>query len=80
MCDQKEEASQLAKEAFDTALDHLDTLGDDEYKDSTLILQLLKEYLTLWTTDQDQEDKDDIYVPSYTCSSIDNGITSTVQA
>ena len=63
ICDQKEEASQLAKEAFDTAIDHLDTLGDDEYKDSTLIMQLLKDNLTLWTTDQDQEDGgDDIQV------------------
>merc|ERR1712194_843542 len=47
ICEQKKEASDLAKEAFDTAIDHLDTLGDDEYKDSTLIMQLLKDNLTL---------------------------------
>merc|ERR1711865_627030 len=48
ICEQKKEASDLAKEAFDTAIDHLDTLADDEYKDSTLIMQLLKDNLTLW--------------------------------
>merc|ERR1712188_136140 len=62
ICDQKEEASQLAKEAFDTAIDHLDTLGDDEYKDSTLIMQLLKDNLTLWNNDEDNEEGDDIHV------------------
>merc|ERR1711985_171468 len=60
ICDKKQEASQLAKEAFDTAIDHLDTLGDDEYKDSTLIMQLLKDNLTLWTTDDQGEDDLDI--------------------
>merc|ERR1712028_105883 len=51
ICDQKQEANNLAKTAFDTAIDHLDTLGDDEYKDSTLIMQLLKDNLTLWSSD-----------------------------
>merc|ERR1719160_199532 len=62
ICDQKQEASTLAKEAFDTAIDHLDTLGDDEYKDSTLIMQLLKDSLTLWNNDEDGDDGDDIQV------------------
>merc|ERR1711907_842219 len=63
ICDQKQEASTLAKEAFDTAIDHLDTLGDDEYKDSTLIMQLLKDNLTLWNNDEDgDDDGDDIQV------------------
>ena len=61
ICDQKQEASTLAKEAFDTAIDHLDTLGDDEYKDSTLIMQLLKDNLTLWNNDElGADDGDDI--------------------
>merc|ERR1711967_22377 len=62
ICDQKTEASHLAKNAFDTAIDHLDTLGDDEYKDSTLIMQLLKDNLTLWNNDEDGDDGDDIQV------------------
>ncbi|CAJ0931467.1 unnamed protein product, partial [Mesorhabditis belari] len=42
-------ACELAKESFDTAILQLDTQGDECYKDSTLILQLLRDNLALWT-------------------------------
>lgn len=38
-------------QAFDEAIAELDTLGEDSYKDSTLIMQLLRDNLTLWTSD-----------------------------
>lgn len=38
-------------QAFDEAISELDTLGEDSYKDSTLIMQLLRDNLTLWTSD-----------------------------
>merc|ERR1712217_678532 len=41
----------LAKQAFDDAIAELDTLNEDSYKDSTLIMQLLRDNLTLWTSD-----------------------------
>ena len=44
-------ACELAKKAFDEAIETLDELGDDEYKDTTTILQLLRDNLTLWTSD-----------------------------
>lgn len=50
------EACQLAKSAFDDAMTEIDSLGEDSYKDSTLIMQLLRDNLTLWTESQDQED------------------------
>lgn len=51
------EACRLAKEAFDSAIADLDSLPEDSYKDSTLIMQLLRDNLTLWTADQgDGED------------------------
>ncbi|KAF5808764.1 putative 14-3-3 protein [Helianthus annuus] len=37
--------------AFDEAIAELDTLGEDSYKDSTLIMQLIHDNLTLWTYD-----------------------------
>jgi len=37
--------------AFDDAIADLDKLTDDSYKDSTLIMQLLRDNLTLWTSD-----------------------------
>ncbi|XP_061097625.1 tyrosine 3-monooxygenase/tryptophan 5-monooxygenase activation protein, theta polypeptide a isoform X2 [Conger conger] len=46
-----EQACSLAKQAFDEAIAELDTLNEDSYKDSTLIMQLLRDNLTLWTSD-----------------------------
>jgi 14-3-3 protein epsilon len=50
-------ACDLAKKAFDEAIAELDTLSEDSYKDSTLIMQLLRDNLTLWTTDLQDEEK-----------------------
>ena len=41
----------LTLQAFDDAIAELDTLNEDSYKDSTLIMQLLRDNLTLWTSD-----------------------------
>jgi 14-3-3 protein epsilon len=46
-----DKACNLAKQAFDEAISELDTLGEESYKDSTLIMQLLRDNLTLWTSD-----------------------------
>jgi 14-3-3 protein epsilon len=46
-----ERACRLAKQAFDDAIAELDTLSEESYKDSTLIMQLLRDNLTLWTSD-----------------------------
>ena len=46
-----EKACHLAKQAFDDAIAELDTLSEESYKDSTLIMQLLRDNLTLWTSD-----------------------------
>jgi hypothetical protein len=53
-----EKACELAKKAFDEAIAKLDNLSEDVYKDSTLIMQLLRDNLTLWTADQ-QDDTND---------------------
>ena len=50
-----DKACGLAKTAFDNAIAELDNLDTDSYKDSTLIMQLLRDNLTLWTSDSQQE-------------------------
>jgi 14-3-3 protein beta/theta/zeta len=54
-----EEACKLAKNAFDLAIAELDTLSEESYKDSTLIMQLLRDNLTLWTSDAAVDDDDE---------------------
>lgn len=44
-------------QAFDDAIAELDTLNEDSYKDSTLIMQLLRDNLTLWTSDTQVSDE-----------------------
>ena len=52
-------ACKLAKEAFDEAIKDLDSVAEDVYKDSTLIMQLLRDNLTLWKSEQDDEPDQD---------------------
>ncbi|KAL3630514.1 hypothetical protein CASFOL_023498 [Castilleja foliolosa] len=53
-------ACNLAKQAFDEAIAELDTLGEESYKDSTLIMQLLRDNLTLWTSDMQDDNSEEI--------------------
>ncbi|THG19013.1 hypothetical protein TEA_008751 [Camellia sinensis var. sinensis] len=53
-----ERACHLAKQAFDEAISELDTLNEESYKDSTLIMQLLRDNLTLWTSDIPEDGED----------------------
>ncbi|XP_050919751.1 14-3-3-like protein B [Lathyrus oleraceus] len=48
---QSDKACAMAKQAFEEAIAELDTLGEESYIDSTLIVQLLRDNLTLWTSD-----------------------------
>lgn len=50
-----EKACELAKSAFDEAISKLDQLDEASYKDSTLIMQLLRDNLTLWTSDENND-------------------------
>lgn len=50
-----EQACKLAKAAFDSAIGDLEHLEDEQYKDSATIMQLLRDNLTLWTNDTQEE-------------------------
>jgi len=47
-------ACNMAKAAFDEAIAGLQDLDEDKYKDSTAIMQLLKDNLTLWTAELEE--------------------------
>jgi len=51
---QPDEACKMARTAFEDAIAELDNVAEDSYKDSTLIMQLLRDNLTLWTSDQEE--------------------------
>ncbi|XP_051999339.1 14-3-3 protein beta/alpha-A-like [Xyrauchen texanus] len=53
-----DQACKLAKTAFDEAIAELDSLNEESYKDSTLIMQLLRDNLTLWTSDNQGDAED----------------------
>jgi len=62
ICKEPAKACDLAKKAFDEAIQKLDSLSDSTYKDSTLIMQLLRDNLTIWTgdeTNKEVEEQDD---------------------
>ena len=53
--DSPDKACKLAKEAFDEAVTELDPSGNEsQYKESTLIMQLLRDNLTLWTSEMQE--------------------------
>jgi len=52
ICEMKENATELAQAAFDNAIEKLDELDENAYRDCTLIMQLLKDNLALWHDEQ----------------------------
>uniref|UniRef100_A0A804QKQ0 14-3-3 domain-containing protein n=1 Tax=Zea mays TaxID=4577 RepID=A0A804QKQ0_MAIZE len=47
--------------AFDEAISELDSLREESYKDSTVIMQLLRDNLTLWTSDMQEDGGDEMW-------------------
>eukprot|EP00830_Metopus_es_P007752 TRINITY_DN173_c0_g1_i3.p1 TRINITY_DN173_c0_g1~~TRINITY_DN173_c0_g1_i3.p1 ORF type:complete len:276 (+),score=75.73 TRINITY_DN173_c0_g1_i3:64-891(+) len=52
---QADKAVEMAKKSFDEAIANLDNVTDESYKDATLIMQLLRDNLTLWNSDAPEE-------------------------
>ena len=48
----------MARDAFDEAIADLDNVEDEFYKDATLIMQLLRDNLTLWTEEVEADTAD----------------------
>lgn len=50
------EAIKIANQAFNSGISSLESIAENQYKDATNILQLLKENITLWSNEVDHED------------------------
>ena len=48
-------ACKLADEALQSALDKIDELEEDDFRDAKSIIELLKENLTLWKEEEDDD-------------------------
>lgn len=46
----------MADKTFNDAIGGIDTVPEDSYKDVTLIMQLIKDNLTLWAPDVPADD------------------------
>lgn len=58
--DSPDAACKLAKAAFEEAVNDLDPKGNEsQYKESTLIMQLLRDNLTLWTSEMQEGGAED---------------------
>jgi len=53
-------ACTLADEALQSALDKIDELEEDDFRDAKSIIELLKENLTLWKEEEEGDDEGQI--------------------
>lgn len=76
-----EKACKLAKDAFDQAILKVEVLSDESFKDSILIMNLLKDNLTLWTGDmQDANSHNQLEAPEATSSETPEAAAAAVAA
>jgi len=55
-------ACSLAKQTFDDAIADIDHIEEEQYKDATTIMQLIKDNLTLWTQELGEDAEGDAKV------------------
>ena len=55
---ESKKACDLAKETFESAINSIDDMKEDDYKDAAMILQLLKDNITLWNAELEDENND----------------------
>ena len=53
-------ACELADKALQDALDKIDELEEDDFRDAKSIIELLKENLTLWREEEQDNNIDDL--------------------
>ena len=64
MKDQKR-ACELADSSLQAALDKIDELGEEEFRDAKSIIELLKENLSLWREEEGNNNIEDLWEISH---------------
>ncbi|ORD96153.1 1433 protein [Hepatospora eriocheir] len=72
-----EEALKLAQESFEAAIQQLDILTDENYNESTLIMQLLRDNITLWTVQAKEKRMDSPLLQKHSQVDIEADLNST---
>jgi 14-3-3 protein epsilon len=54
--DDPSKACVTAKQAFDDAIADIEHIDEECYKDATTIMQLIRDNLTLWTSEMDDQE------------------------
>lgn len=52
-----QEAIKIANDAFELAIAQIDNVNEENYKDCTLIMQLLRDNLTLWNNPEEEQEE-----------------------
>ena len=52
-------AREIAKKAFDEALGEIDQIEEENYKEASILMQLLKSNIDIWTENKNEEVKEE---------------------
>lgn len=84
VCNQRQQGHDLAKRAFDEAVAEIDSIEDYMYEDSTLILRLIRDNLTIWIQENNGassfDESADVFDDDDTAEVFDDSATAAVDA
>ena len=55
ICNEKEKACAIGKKAHDAAMELIEEVSEDLYREMTPVMQLIRDNLTLWSLDSEEE-------------------------
>ena len=59
------QACELGEQALSDALEKIDDVDEETFRDAKSIIELLKENLSLWKEEEEQNAVEDLWAPTY---------------
>ncbi|XP_050439159.1 14-3-3 protein zeta-like [Adelges cooleyi] len=78
ICQQRRQGHQVAKQAFDDAIAEIDVLEEDSYDDSTLIMRLIRDNLSIWNQESGGSLDEPPILPAESDNNIEDLINNTL--